>query len=173
METQPTSVKKIAYNFGILLGLISIVILVFMYVANMEKSVTISTISTILTILTFVMGIKAYKKENQNFLSIKDAIKVGLAIAVIGGIISAIYIFVHYSYIYPEFIENLRDQSMIEATNKNPNMDKETMDMTIKMMNIFTSPFMLSTFSLIGSLFFGFIISLITGAIIKNERPEF
>ena len=102
----------------------------------------------------------------------EEAIKVGLAIAVIGGLVAAIYTFFHYEYIYPEFIENLREQSLIEA-KKDPKEYKEKKEMIKKFINIFTSPFILSTFSLIATLFFGFIISLITGAIIKKERPEF
>jgi len=172
METQEVSIKKIAYTYGIYLALISIIVLVIMYVLNLEKSWTLSIISTVLSILLLVYGIKTYKKENQNFISIKDAIKVGLAIAAIAGVISAIYTYIHYSYIYPEFIEIVREQALLEATDSNPNMDKETLETTVKMMNMFTSPFMMATFSLIGSLFFGFIISLITGAVVKNERPE-
>jgi hypothetical protein len=172
MENQKEYVKKIAYSYGVYLGLVTIILLVIMYVLNIDKSWVLSIISTLITIILFVLGIKAFKKENQNFISIEEAIKVGLAIAAIGGLVAAIYTFFHYEYIYPEFIENLREQSLIEA-KKDPKEYKEKKEMIKKYINIFTSPFILSTISLIATLFFGFIISLITGAIIKKERPEF
>ena len=78
METEKPSIKPIAYQYGLYLGLLSIIGLVIMYVANIEKSWIMSIISLILTIVIYVYGIKAYQKANYNFLSIKEAIKVGL-----------------------------------------------------------------------------------------------
>jgi hypothetical protein len=92
--------------------------------------------------------------------------------AAVGGVIAALYTFIHYSYIQPEFIENIREQSYIEMTKKNPNMVGEQLDTALKMMNFFTSPFFMSTMILISSLFFGLIISLITGAILKKENTH-
>ena len=172
METEKPSIKPIAYQYGLYLGLLSIIGLVIMYVANIEKSWIMSIISLILTIVIYVYGIKAYQKANYNFLSIKEAIKVGLGMAAVGGVIAALYTFIHYSYIQPEFFENIREQSYIEMTKKNPNMVGEQLDTALKMMNFFTSPFFMSTMILISSLFFGLIISLITGAILKKENTH-
>jgi Protein of unknown function (DUF4199) len=170
MSNSKAILKKIAYNYGVILGVISIFILVIMYAFNLDKNWAITIISIGSTILVFVYGIKAFKKENDNFLSVQDAIKVGLAIAVISGVIGAVYAYFHYSYIYPEFIENIREEAMAQNI-ENPDLDEETLSKIESFTNIFTSPFMLATFSLIGSLFFGFIISMITGAIIKRKRP--
>ncbi|MCH7784990.1 MAG: DUF4199 domain-containing protein [Bacteroidetes bacterium] len=172
METQKASVKKIAYNYGVYLALISIIVLVIKYISNLDESWVLWAISTLTIISIFVYGIKSFKKENENYISIMEALKVGLAIAAIGGVISAIYTFIHYSFIYPEFIENIREQAMLEAMERSPKMDEETMEKTEIFMNFLTSPFMFATYSLIGSLFFGFIISLITGAIIKRARTD-
>ncbi len=171
MEIQTAPVKKIAYLYGPLLALVSIISTVIMYVWQLEKNLYLSTIGVILTITIVVYGVINFKKENGNYVSIKESLKAGLAIAVIGGFLSAIYTFIHYSYIQPEFIDNLYNDSMTEATKSQPNMDKDTKEMIEKMTKFLTSPFILSTFSLIGTLFFGFIISLITGAIIKKDRP--
>ena len=77
MENQKEYVKKIAYSYGVYLGLVTIILLVIMYVLNIDKSWVLSIISTLITIILFVLGIKAFKKENQNFISIEEAIKVG------------------------------------------------------------------------------------------------
>lgn len=172
METQKASVKKIAYNYGVYLALISIIVLVIKYISNLDESWVLWAISTLTIISIFVYGIKSFKKENENYISIMEALKVGLAIAAIGGVISAIYTFIHYSFIYPEFIEIFRENYMIQATSKSPDMDQETLELTQKIGDILSSPSMFATLSIIGTLFSGFIISLITGAIIKNKRPE-
>ena len=56
--------------------------------------------------------------------------------------------------------------------NDNPEMTQEQMDMGIGVAEKMMSPGIFVAFSIVGSLFIGFIISLITGLILKNNRPE-
>lgn len=172
MEIQKPSIKPIAYSYGFYLALISIAMLVIMYVANIQKSWSISIISIVLTILVFVYGIKAYKNANNGFLSLGDAIKVGLAIAVIGGIIAAVYSYIHYSYIYPEFIEITKDQARIQMLDTNPDMTEAQMEQALKISGMFTTPLFFSFMNIIGSLFMGLIISLFAGLVMKKENTH-
>lgn len=172
METEKPLIKPIAYTYGLYLGLLTIVVLVFQYITGLEKSWAVSITSLIITIVIFYYGIKSYKEKNHHFLSIKEAIKIGLAMAVIGGVIGAIYAVIHYSYIQPEFVEGIREKAYQDMTSGNQNLADEQLETANKMMNIFTSPFFLATMSLLFQLFFGFIISLILGAIMKKEDPS-
>ena len=169
METTKPAIKPIAFTYGLYLGLLTIVGLVIAYITNLDKSWVLSGVSIVITILIYFYGIKTYKAQNGNMLSIKDAIKVGLAMAAVGGVIAAVYAFIHYSYIYPEFIDKIREQAYLDMTTKNPNMTQDQVDQASGMMNMFTSPFFMSTMTLIWSLFFGLIVSLITGAIMKKD----
>ncbi|WP_299224521.1 DUF4199 domain-containing protein [uncultured Psychroserpens sp.] len=172
MENEKPKIKPIAYNYGAYLGVLTAAGLIIQYVAGLERNWVVSVISIILTIIIYYYGIKTYKQQNTNYLSIKEAIKVGLAIAVIGGLIGAVYTYIHYSYIQPEFIEAIREQAYSDMTSQNPNMTEEQLATGEKMMNIFTSSFFMATMTLIFSLFFGLIISLITGAIMKKDDPS-
>lgn len=169
METQKPSIKPIAYSYGLYLALVSIVILVIMYVANLEKSWILSIASSVASIAIFVYGIKAYKHQNAGFLTIGDAMKVGLAIAVIGGIIAGIYAYLHYAYIYPEFIDMARDQAYLEISEQNPNMSEEQISKTMEISNIFMTPMFFSLTTVIGSLLFGLVVSVIAGLVMKKE----
>ena len=166
------SLKSIATNYGLYLGLLSIIMLIIMYVFNMEKNWGISSISFVFTVLIFVMGIKSLKSSNNNFLKLGEAIKVGLGIAAVGGLVSAIYTFIHYSYIQPEFVENIRQQSLEKMIEQSPNLTNEQMETATKMTNVFTSPFAMSTFTLIGTLLLGIVISLISGLIMKKGETN-
>ncbi len=172
METEKPSIKSIAYTYGLYLGLLTVVGLVFQYVTGLEKNWVVSAVSVVITIIIYYYGIKAYKTNNSNFLSIKEAIKVGLAMAVVGGIIGAVYAYVHYEFIQPEFIDGIREKAYNDMTAGNQNMSEEQLETATTMMNIFTSPFFLSTMTLLASTFFGLIISLIIGAIMKKEDPN-
>ena len=163
------SIKSIAYNYGLYYALLSITILVLIYAFNIEKNWVVSSTSLIISVIIFLFGIKALKNSNGGFLKLGEAIKVGLAIAAIGGIIAAVYTYIHYTYIHPEFIENIRELSMEKAYELNPNLTTEQLEKGREMNEMFTSPFALSTFSLIGNLVFGIIVSLIVGLILKKE----
>ncbi len=169
MEKTSPSVKQIATNHGILLALLSILMLVIMYVANLEKNWALSIVSIALTILIFISAIKTFKVSNAGFLTVGDAIKVGLATAAIGGVISALYTYIHYTYVYPEFLQIILDTAREQVLKTNPDMSQEQIDMALSMTEKFSSPFMMATFSLIGSLFIGFIISIITGLIMQRK----
>ena len=75
----------------------------------------------------------------------------------------------HCPYIYPEFVQNVQDESVKQMLERSPDLTNEQLESAMKINNMFTSPFALATFSLIGSLFFGIIISLIAGLIMKND----
>jgi preprotein translocase subunit YajC len=172
-QMKSSAVKSIAYTYGMYLGLLAILNTVILYILNEERNTILSIIGFIITVIIYIYGISAYKKMNENYLTIKESLKAGMGMAVIGGIIGSIYILFHYSFIQPEFIDNIRENAMITSIEANPNMTEEQLAMTEKMTNIFTSKFAIVTMYLIASLFFGFLISLIVGLIKKREPHSF
>ncbi|TDU39696.1 uncharacterized protein DUF4199 [Gelidibacter sediminis] len=169
METQKPSIKPIAYTYGLYLALVSIIILVIMYVANLQQSWILSAVSSLASIVVLVYGIKTYKHQNAGFLTVGEAIKVGLAIAVIGGILAAIYAYLHYAYIYPEFIDMARDKAYLDISEQNPNMSEEQISKTMEISNIFMTPMFFSLTTVIGSLLFGLVVSVIAGLVMKKD----
>lgn len=170
MENDKPSIKPIAYNYGLYLALISIAVLIILYALNIESHWIASLISTVATITIYYFGINAYKKLNSNLLSIKDGLKTGMGIALIGGIISALYAAIHYSYIMPEFLSRKKDEAIADMMAQNPNLQGEQLDTALYFVDITASTFFISTMMLLGSLLFGFIVSLIISAILKKDR---
>ena len=170
MENQSPSIKSIAYTYGLYLALVSVAGLIIMYVLSLQKSWTISIISFVLTVLILVYGIKAYKHANGGLLSVGKAVKVGLAIAVVGGLLSAIYAYVHYSFIYPEFIDLTKEAAYEQMMTQNPNLTDEQANQAMEMQGMFMNAGFFSLMSILGSLFFGLIISLIAGLIMRKDQ---
>lgn len=169
MENQTPSIKPIAYNYGLYLAVINIAVLLVMYIANIDKNWTLSIVSILLTITVFVFGIKAYKSLNNNLLTLMEAIKTGLAIAVIGGVITALYSYIHYEFVYPEFIEMQRDTAYNQMVERSPNMTSEQIEKAMGISDIFMNSTFFSLSAILGSLIFGLITSLIVGLIMKKE----
>ncbi|TDN83084.1 uncharacterized protein DUF4199 [Salegentibacter sp. 24] len=165
-----TSVKSVAYPYGIVLAIYSILVLVLIYVFNVaQDNWIVGVINTLVSIAIFVLAIKKFKENNNGFLSLKEALKVGLAVAVISGVIAAIYSYIHYSFVYPEFSEKVYDEAVLKMTEQG--VPESQQSQALEMTKMFSSAWFFATMALVGSLFFGFIISLITGLILKRENP--
>ena len=170
METsQHVPIKSTATNFGLYYAILGIAVVIGLYILETEKNLVLSSINVIGTVGIIAYSVIAYKKINSSVLSLGQALKVGLATAAIGGVLIAIYAFIHYTYIQPEFIEAIREKALVDMYANSGDMPAEAEEQALSLINIFTSPGFISTVSIMGSLFFGLIISLITGLIAKSE----
>ncbi len=174
METQKLQARKFILNYGLILGIISILISVVMYVMNLyiEKSWIGGVLSFIAMIIIIVYGINEYKKSNGGFLSLGQALKIGVGIALIAGILGTIYQLIFMNVIEPDFMEKMQQMQYDQMIENNPNMTQEQIDMAMEMGRKFSSPWITSAISIVASLFFGLIISLIAGLIMKKENTH-
>ena len=125
MENQQITPAQTALNFGIILGAYNIIVGIMLYFLNMhyQNDQTVGIINIVFTVIIIMVGIIQYKKANEGFLSLTEALKIG--------------------------------------ANK-----------FVEMQRKFSSPLIISAFAIVGSLFIGFVISLIGGLIVKKSRPE-
>ncbi len=175
METQKASIKNIALTYGVLLALFSIIVSVITYITgnHLQPKWYLSVISLLVSVYIIVLAIKKYKTGNEGFLSLGEAIKVGLAVTVISGILIAIYNYIFMTVIEPDMVNQIMESSREKMIESNPNMTEEQMEMALSMSQKFMSPWIVSTLAVLSSLFSGFIISLISGLIMKQNRPDF
>lgn len=174
MEEQQPQARKFILNYGLILGVISILIAVVMYVMNLyiEKSWIGGTLSFAAMIVIIAYGISEFKKSSGGYLSLGQALKIGVGISLISGIIVLIYQFIFMNYIEPDFMENMMQMQFDQMIEQNPDMSKEQIDMSMEMGRKFSSPWITTAISIIGSLFFGLIISLIVGLVMKKENTH-
>ncbi len=172
MITTKSSPGKFAMNYGILLGVIMVLIAVIMYVTGMPlKGIQWPQYLYYLFFpLIIILGIKAYKAQNEGFLSLGEALKTGIAIALISGLIYVVYIILFNYVIDPEYnnkiIEMVRDQ-MLES----PDISEAQVEQTMGFVKKMSDPVIGSSVWIGLSLFFGLIYSLIGGLVMKNENP--
>jgi hypothetical protein len=173
MEIQKVEAKKFVLNYGLLLGILSVIMGVIMYVTNayIDPSIIYTIIGFLILIGVISYGINAFKIENGGYLNLGDALKIGIGIAVIGGIITAIWSYLLMNFIEPDYMLQMMDVSREKLMETNPNLTDAQMNSMMEMSSKFTTPWMIMAFSLIGNLFFGLLISLIAGLIMKNKNP--
>lgn len=173
METQKAESKKHILSYGLLLGVLSIVLGVILYATNayLKPSFIFSIIGFLILITCITLGIKAFKKDNNGYLSLSDALKIGLGIALIGGIIGALWILILTKVLEPDYANQMAEVQRQTMAEKFPNMTESQMNDALEMSAKFTSSWITMAFSLIGNLFFGFLIALVAGLVMKNKNP--
>ncbi len=174
MEENQPKTGKYALNFGALLAIVSITFSLMLYFMEMhyERSWGLTIVNAVIMISIVVLGISQFKKANGGFLTLTEALKVGLGIALIAGILGVLYQFVFTNYIEPDFMLNTMEMQKREMLAKNPNMTQEQIDGAMEMMETFSNPALGAAIGIVVSLFFGFIISLFSGLIMKKQKPE-
>lgn len=171
MENNKVSTKKIIINYGVLLGITSVLLGVVMYVTNayLDPSWIYSVVGFLILIVIISYGIKAYKTASQGYLTLSDALKIGIGIALIGGIIGAIWTFLFITVIEPNYTQQMLEAQR-EKLLENPDITEQIVDQSMAIAEKLSSPYIQIAFSIIGSLFFGFIISLFAGLIMKKKQ---
>jgi hypothetical protein len=172
MEENQPKIGKFSLNYGLILGLISVVYGVMLY--SMEAHTTQDTstqvISIVLMIAITLWGIYNFKKANNGYLTIGEALKLGAGIALVGGIIGVIYLLVLSNVLDPDFAAKATENRLAESAangDLTPQQLAQQREMGIKYFWI-GYPFIL-----IINIIIGLVIGLIGGLIFKKQKPAY
>jgi len=171
METQKPAAGKFAMNYGIILGLIMVVISVITYVTGLalEGAQWPMAIYYLIFPIVIIYAISQYKKKNFNVLSLSDALKVGVLIGVLSAIVFVIYSLIFNYIIDPDFMNQMMDVARDNMMEQNPDMTEEMVDQGMKFVEMFQNPAISSAFWIAMSAIFALIYSLIGGLVMKKE----
>ncbi len=159
-------------NYGVILGVLLILVSVIFYALGQtyKPSFVFSALQFIIPLVIIFMGIKQFRQLNGDALSLSEALKTGLGISLIGGIILAVYNFVFAKFIEPDYfvkVLEIQQNQMIEA---NPNLSDEQIEMATEMSGMFANVWVMIGSAIMLSLFGGLIYSLISGLILKKDK---
>ncbi len=175
MEDQTqVSRKSIMLNYGLILGFVSIITALVNYVFGSiyEPHWSLMIASLAITTVIIVLGLKKVKEMNSGFLSVGEAIKTGLGISLVSALIYIVYLLIFYNFIEPDFFKNMtqfQEQMIIENY---PNLTDEQLEAAKKNAAMFANTGVNLTITIIVSLFFGLIISLISGLVMKKSKED-
>lgn len=174
MNKPNNSIQNTMLTYGLILGGVSIIFNLMLFFLDMhtQQSPAVGIVSVVIMIGVLMFAFIQFKKANEGFLSLGEALKLGLGISLVAAIIGVIYSFVLTEVMDPGMMQKVLDMQMETIRANNPEMSQEAMDATRSMSEKFSTPLIRSAIQLIIALFIGFIISLIGGLILKKSRPE-
>ncbi|MDB4292141.1 DUF4199 domain-containing protein [Maribacter sp.] len=171
-EIQPKT-GKVGLTFGLVLGAISIIFGLMLYSMDLHytRGWEVNLVNFLIMAGVIIWAISHFKKTNGGFISLGEAMKVGLATAVVAGIVAIIWQMIFTNVIEPEFMEKVFEMSKAEMIEQNPKMTDEQIEQGEGMIKMFTSPGVMVVMTLVIALFFGSLISLFTGLVMKKQKP--
>lgn len=163
-----------ALNYGTLIGIVTVVfnLMLFFLDAHYQGGTLASVVPLLISVGFINYGIFQYRKDNNGFVSISESLKLGVGAALIAGIIGTIYGLLLTEFLDPQFMDKTFEIARQKMLEGNKELSIEDANNAIEVSkNFATIPIRIAG-GLLGSLFFGFFISLIGGLILKKSKPE-
>ena len=169
MEETRLKTGKFAWIYGAIGGGVGIVFTLMLMSMDMlyDQGWGKSVVSTLILVAVIILAIVNFKKQNQGFLSLKEALKVGVGTALVAAIVALVFTYLLTNFFVPDFMDKTAELSRITIKEKNPQITPEQLDNAIEMQKKFF--WIAYPMILIFNLFIGFIVSLITGLAMKKE----
>ena len=111
MENQQSSIKSTMITYGLILGGISVVFQLMLFFLDMhyQQPPAVGIVSIVIMIGLLVYAFIQYKKENEGFLSLSEALKIGLGISLISAIVGIVYSLVLTKVLDPATMQKTLD----------------------------------------------------------------
>ena len=174
MDNSASSIKSTIITYGIILGSISVVFQLMLFFLDMhyKNDSTAGVVSLIIMIGVLLYSFISHKKIDGGYILLSEALKIGLGVSLVSALITIIYTQILINFLDPETMQKSLDLTMDTMRSENPEISQEALDTVRSIQEKMSSPLIFSSVQIIFSLFFGFIISLIGGLIVKKSRPE-
>lgn len=158
-------------NWGGMLGLALIAYSLALYLMGMNESQAAQWLSYVIIGALIFVGTKAKRQSQDGMLSYGQGLGTGVGIAFFGSILVAFYTFVFFKFIDAEMLEQL----VLRAEDQlyEQGMPDDQVEMAMQYTRKFMAPVPMALMVVLSYTFVGFIISLITSAILKKDGDPF
>ncbi|CAM1333269.1 DUF4199 domain-containing protein [Tenacibaculum aestuariivivum] len=176
MENQTQS-RNIILTYGLIYGAVIVVINLLIYVLG----ITLSTTGAIINIIALafciialpILAIKKFKSQNNGFLIWGQALKIGVGVVALGAFISILYTYFFTGIIEPNFYSELNEFKTRKILESSINDDQIKAELALLASQAKTQGSIIGAAQgLLFYVFLGFVVSAITGAVMKNTTEE-
>ncbi|MEA1786930.1 DUF4199 domain-containing protein [Arenibacter sp. GZD96] len=171
MEENQPKTGKFALTFGLLLGGLQVIFGLMLYSMDLhyQGGMSVIVVSIIMSLVLIILGLLQFKKANTGLLSFGQALKIGVGICLIGGIIGLIYNELVMSVIDPDTLTKALEYQkgqLLETTK----LTSEQIDAQLEMGKKFSTPLIRFTLGTLFSIILGFLLTLIPALVLKKSE---
>ncbi len=170
MEDKAT-VSQIGLRNGVIIGLVFIVMgMIYQFMnLDMETYQIVGNINYVFLTIAIVFAHKAFKEGGDGFMSLGQGLGIGTLISLIGGAISGIFSYIYLKFIDDSMLGKIRDMQIEKMEDQG--LDDDAIEKAMEITDKFMSAEMMPVWTIVGMLFFGFILSLIISIFTKKNNP--
>ena len=174
MSDKKSILKSTIIQYGLIYGGLAVVFSIMLFIMDMhyQGGSLQNWTGFIIMIGSITFAQIAYRKLNDGYLNLSEAIKVGLGVTLIGILIAVVYGWFQAIVLDPNQIEKATEFALNQAIDQNPEMTDEMIAMSKEWIEWGSSPGISTAFALGFGLLFGSIVSLITGLFVKKSKPN-
>jgi hypothetical protein len=178
-EIRPNFWKSALY-WGVISGVVSIILSVLMYVIGFTPSsfgrIGLAILmSLIILVVVLVIALKSYRNSLGGSMTYGQAFKFGFFVILFGSVISSIYYFLFLKFIDPEYLKNVMEKFMTNLEEfllkRGMNEEQVSKAMEEAAKKPIPSPLKSTIQGFFQGLIFSTIVNLIVAAIMK-KNPE-
>ncbi len=170
MENRRVSVWKGMLNAGIFTGLLMVLYSLLLYFLGQSFNKVLSSLGFLIFIAGLYLGIRSFRDTARGgFLSYGQVLGAGTVMSLYIAIITAIFAYLLYAVIDPDLIVKMTEMKREILMKKG--LSDEQIDASLKIAAWTTAPWFLAVSSLVATVIWGFILTLIEGIFLKRE-PE-
>ena len=174
MSDQKSILKSTILQYGLIYGGISVAFAIMLFVMKMhtEENYISDLVNALILVGSITAGQLAFRKQNDGYLNLSEAMKTGLGVTIVGIIIALLYGWFQAIVLDPNQIEKATEFALSQAIDQNPEMTDEMIAVTREWIEWGSSPGISTAFAFGFGIIFGGIVSLVTGLIVKKSRPN-
>ncbi len=165
------SIWKETLNYGIIYGLITVVFSVLTYMFDLTFKTWIIWPSLLLGVVVLFFLLRSYRDHyNNGYISYGKSVGAGVIISIYAAIISAIYIYVLYTFIDPGLMD--KSMAVAEAKMLEKGLPEAAIERAMEMQSKMMKPWFTSLMGIFNSVIYGLILSLIVSLfVMKKGNP--
>jgi hypothetical protein len=172
METNEVNAKpslmSVGLKFGIVLGLVSVVISLVQYVAGvnpMENQWMSTVINLVVTFTVVFFAHKSFKENGDGYLSYGQGLGLSLIVVLVSMVIAGIYTWFYFNSLNPSAYDGIWEKAAADMEAQG--QSEEAINMGMEWGKKLFWPFYI-----VGVFFWGFIVGLIVSIFTQKKAPE-
>jgi hypothetical protein len=166
-KTEQPTAMSVGFKYGLILGLISIVLTIIFFVVGMNpfEGGWKSWLNTCLAILFVVLAHKNFKDNGDGFMSYGQGLGIAMVTFLVSMVVSGIFSYIYLQFIDPSAFEQIWEKAAADMEAKGQSQDQIDVAMS-------WGRKLFWVFFIVGGAFIGLLIGLVVSIFTQKKAPE-